>query len=353
MSFPAKERLAAILATGRFANLPTVWTNVLVGGLLGYPWWTEAHSLDDFFTRLYLTPILLGAFLGSCFYVGGCLLGDAADASWDASHRPERPIPRGILSPGPVSLAGYLLLAIGCGGGSLFNTILGIVNAGFESAVAGWKDAASGNLVHLVYTLSYPQVVLSAFLAVSIVLYARLHKRVGRGAPILMALCRGLLVIWAGTLVHTWFAGNSPATLIGVLLSSVLPYALCISVYTIVLSMVARNESAPDVKLPPTLLQVLLVAPPVGVVLYLFLLGSLVPSASFLGLMVAVGAFLGWSSWSLVRLRRSVPEFVSMALAGFCLVDAGFAVLIGWQAIVICLVGFSMALVLQRVAPAT
>ena len=80
-----KLRLA--LQLGRISNLPTVWSNVLVGALLG------GATLDD--ARL---PLLMAAM--SLFYVGGMFLNDAFDRTFDARHRPERPIPSGQVRAG-------------------------------------------------------------------------------------------------------------------------------------------------------------------------------------------------------------------------------------------------------------
>ncbi len=66
----------------RVSNLPTVWTNVLVGNRVG----RRAHHRHG---RLCL------AIAVSLLYMAGMYLNDAFDARWDAQHRPERPIPAG------------------------------------------------------------------------------------------------------------------------------------------------------------------------------------------------------------------------------------------------------------------
>ena len=95
--------LTLALRLGRISNLPTVWTNVLVGVLLA------GGSLAD--PRL---PLLMLAL--SLFYVGGMFLNDAFDREFDAQHRPERPIPSGQVSARQVFVIGFGLLAIGHGG---------------------------------------------------------------------------------------------------------------------------------------------------------------------------------------------------------------------------------------------
>ena len=95
--------LGLALRLGRISNLPTVWTNVLVGVMLA------GGSLAD--TRLALLMLAL-----SLFYVGGMFLNDAFDRDFDAKHRPERPIPSGQVSVQEVFIAGFGLLAMGMAG---------------------------------------------------------------------------------------------------------------------------------------------------------------------------------------------------------------------------------------------
>lgn len=343
---PPLQRLLALLATGRVANLPTVWTNVLAGSLLASP--SLGIALSGF--GLDLADFVLSCLLASCFYVGGCFLGDASDARWDAEHRPDRPIPSGILSSTRVAFAGYALLTAGWFGGCVFDAMLWAVHTPAE-VMPALKSVTPDSAGLLLYGLNYERAVLSTFLALSILLYARLHKRVGTGAPILMALCRGLLVLWAGSLSGSWFGGNPDEA--AALLNRLLPYALCIFTYTIVLSMVARNESDPDVKLPPLLLQLLFLFPPVGVALFLGLRDEWNGSETYLPLATALTAFLAWNLRNRVILLRSVPAFVSGALAGLCLLDALFAASLGWPPVLMCLGLFLLALLLQRIAPAT
>jgi 4-hydroxybenzoate polyprenyltransferase len=129
--------LALALRLGRISNLPTVWSNVLVGALLA------GGGLGD--ARL---PLLLLAC--SAFYVGGMFLNDAFDREFDARHRPER-------------------LALG---------MAGVALASFATASA-WQAMGS-----------------SAALAGAIVLYDAYHKA-NPLSPLLMGLCRVLVVLTA------------------------------------------------------------------------------------------------------------------------------------------------------------
>ena len=76
--------LRAILILGRVSNLPTVWSNVVVGWLIG--------------GGLFGWPILWIVVGVSLLYWGGMTLNDAFDAKWDRENAPERPIPSGAIS---------------------------------------------------------------------------------------------------------------------------------------------------------------------------------------------------------------------------------------------------------------
>lgn len=143
-------KLAVALKLGRISNLPTVWSNVLVGALLA------GARLDD--ARL---PLLMTAM--SLSYVGGMFLNDAFDRDFDALHRPERPIPAGDVSAAQVFGIGFGLLA-----------------GGFVLVAAAAPNARAA---------------LSALgLAATIVGYDAFHKG-NPLAPLLMGLCRVLVVL--------------------------------------------------------------------------------------------------------------------------------------------------------------
>jgi 4-hydroxybenzoate polyprenyltransferase len=147
--------LRLALQLGRISNLPTVWTNVLVGALLA------GVSLAD--GRL---PLLMVAL--SLFYVGGMFLNDAFDSGFDAQHRPERPIPSGQVSARQVFAWGFGLLAAGLLG-------VALASRGVDG-VPGWRALASG-----------------AALAAAIVFYNAHHKG-NVLSPLVMGLCRVFVV---------------------------------------------------------------------------------------------------------------------------------------------------------------
>lgn len=139
-------KLRTALRLGRISNLPTVWTNVLVGALLA------GGELAD--PRLPLLMLALSA-----FYVGGMFLNDAYDAAFDAQHRRDRPIPAAETTEREVFVFGYGLLALG---------------------FAGVAWAGAGRWTVLLAALG---------LAAAIVAYDRFHKG-NPLSPLLMGLCR-------------------------------------------------------------------------------------------------------------------------------------------------------------------
>ncbi len=148
--------LSLALRLGRISNLPTVWTNVLVGALLA------GGQLTD--RRL---PVLMLA--SSLFYIAGMFLNDAFDRDFDARFRPERPIPAGEVTARQVFVAGFGLLASG----------LGIVAAAAGTGAAGWRAFAA-----------------AVALAATIVVYDARHKN-NPLSPLLMGSCRVLVVLTA------------------------------------------------------------------------------------------------------------------------------------------------------------
>ena len=104
--FFAKVRAWLILTRG--SNLPTVWSNLFAGWLLGYVY------ADRFPWGPFLLTSLLGLLIGvSLIYVGGMILNDAFDARWDAERRSTRPIPAGLIAVGEALRAGWGALALG------------------------------------------------------------------------------------------------------------------------------------------------------------------------------------------------------------------------------------------------
>ncbi len=106
------------LILGRVSNLPTVWTNMLVGLVLA------GGVVGGAAADAKTLPLLLAL---SLFYVGGMYLNDAFDAALDALERPERPIPSGRVGRGTVFALGFAML----GGGLALLLWLGLAGGAF------------------------------------------------------------------------------------------------------------------------------------------------------------------------------------------------------------------------------
>ena len=341
-----KQRSLALLATARAANLPTVATHVGVGFFLAFAT-EEGGTLiveSDFLCKAIVVAALL-MFLGSMLYVGGCFLGDAIDARFDAQHRPERPIPQGVLSAPVIAVTGSFMLLVACVLSCLLPLFMIVSFLGMPLV----EVLPALRAVGVLPAFPWQYLVITCGLTATIVLYARYHKPLGVFAPALMALCRALLVIWAGAMV----AAASSILDEFQLHSSVLVYAGCTFLYTLTLSLVARNESDPNAKLPGLALKLLFVLPPILLSGWIFGGRSADSPETAITLGISSLLFLAWCLYAFTRLKHSIPAFVSAALAGFCLMDACFAALIAWPVTLACLLFFLLALLLQRIAPAT
>lgn len=181
-----RSRPRAYLALARVSNLPTVWTNVLAGMVaagVGVAWDTFA----------------VVAAAVSLLYIGGMVLNDAFDWRFDATDRPDRPIPAGEVGATAAFVAGCALLAAG---------VLALVFAG-ATVQAG---------------------IIAVALAAAILYYNYRHKRDPLG-PFVMGVCRGLVYCAAAA-----SAGRVDST--------VLVWATVMAAYVVALTLVAKHADA-------------------------------------------------------------------------------------------------------------
>ncbi len=143
----------SLAASSRIANVPSVLCNVLLGVALAALWGKPLNPTE-------IAPLMLaGVFL----YFGGNFLNDWADRDWDAKHRPERALPRGLFPSGVYLIFATAFMAAGLGFCAMVHTN------------CLWVGAA---------------------IAVMILLYTRIHKR-SAWSVIPMGICRGLLPVLA------------------------------------------------------------------------------------------------------------------------------------------------------------
>ena len=177
------------LDLARAGNFPSVWSNVLAALVLSAP-----------MVGVWPAPglLVLCFIAGSLAYAGGTTLNDVFDAGFDRKHRPERAIPRGLISRATAGWVGALQLAAGLG--------------------------------LLVYAGASP--LAAAGLAATVLLYDWLHKR-WTGSVLLMAGCRVMLAV-------------AIATLPGHVMSrAFVAWMVALFIYIVVLSLLARREYHP------------------------------------------------------------------------------------------------------------
>lgn len=181
---PPRSRRRAYLVLARASNLPTIWSNVLAG-------LAAAGAVMSF--GLFATL----AFAVSLLYTGGMFLNDAFDSRFDATHRPDRPIPAGEVGRAETYVVGFVLLAAG---------VIVLTLAGTNRAVAASYASA---------------------LAAAIVYYDARHKR-DPNSPLVMGLCRGLVYCAA-------------AAAAAVVTQAVVLAALVITAYVALVTMAAKH----------------------------------------------------------------------------------------------------------------
>lgn len=284
-------KLALALQLGRISNLPTVWSNVLVGAVLG------GAALGD--GRL---PLLMLAM--SFFYVGGMFLNDAFDRGFDARHRPERPIPAGQVSATEVFAYGFGMLAVGLAG-------VAVASRGADG-LPGTRALAA-----------------ALALAGTIVLYD-VHHKDNPLSPLLMGLCRVLVVLGAAFAVG---AAAPPAVGLA---------ALALLCHLIGLTYIAKQEHLDRLG---ALWPLALLALPL---VYGGWLALATPMAA-----LPLVLYAGVLAFALRRLQRrargDVPRAVVTLIAGMSVLDA--VVLAGaghLAAAVLAVAAFVLTLALQR-----
>lgn len=168
------NKLMGLARLCRPANLPTAAADILAGIAISC-FFSGIASVDYFLvdTETIIQLVLASVFL----YAGGVVINDVFDAKLDAVERPERPIPRGVVSVKEAGFFGIILL------------IIGYAFAVFVSDISG-----------------YIAMVLSA----SIFVYDGLAKQHAFFGPLVMGICRGLNLLLGisvlGELPIVWIA---------------------------------------------------------------------------------------------------------------------------------------------------
>ena len=271
----------AWLVLARASNLPTVWSNCFAAYWLG-GWGSSA-------------TLLLLCVAATLLYTGGMFLNDVCDVVFDQQYKPERPIIGGRVRRHVVATAALALLLAG---------------------------------VSLLAAINFRALLFGAALALVIVAYDLVHKRIS-WAPVLMAACRFLLYMAAAS------AGQ------GGLTPRALGFAVGLGLYVVGLSYLARGESRAISTSLPWLL--MLFAP--------VIIGLALNFSAFTVLCSMLLLF--WILYGRTVAKENVGRAVAILLAGIVLVDllavSPFSVLpwLGFIAL------FGAALLFQRYVPAT
>ena len=279
---------AVALRLGRVSNLPTVWTNAVVGvALAGVSPWHWAT-----------VPAALGLSLA---YVGGMYLNDAFDRAVDSRERPGRPIPSGAADANTVFALGFALLLGG---------------------VAMLLGAARG------FGVSSEWAVLAGLALGGVITAYNWDHKGNPLSPLWMGACRLLAYVSAGL--------AAAAVLSAPLLAAVV--SLC---YLIGLTYIAKQETLERIgNLWPLLFLVVPLA-----------YGAwLAEGGADWMVLVALTAWIGAALALLLRRRPGdVPRAVVSLIAGIALLDAMFLTIAGWTGAVPLALGcFATTLALQR-----
>lgn len=194
-----KQRVIDLLAMSRFANLPTVWSNVFSAFVL-------AWILSSCQSPLFGFPLFGVCFMVSCLYLGGCFLNDWHDSEFDRQTRPDRPIPSGRWHRHHILILACSLMFAGSAGMFLFS-----IKGGFFSIL----------------------------IVVSILLYTKWHKT--KPFSLLFMAGARLLVYPTAYFAITPELHASPQKEWLYLIAAALP----MGIYILGISLTARNESKP------------------------------------------------------------------------------------------------------------
>ena len=160
----------------RPANIITSIADVLAGIAV------SGFLINATFFSDYILPVLLLCISTIGLYGGGVVFNDVFDAELDKLERPERPIPKGIVSIGEAAALGVILL------------ITGIITAAMVSSVSG---------------------LLAISIAIAALIYNKWSKHNAIAGPLNMGLCRGLNLLLGISIViaaipEWWFIAFVP-----------------------------------------------------------------------------------------------------------------------------------------------
>lgn len=285
------------------------------------------------------------------------MLGDWRDIDFDQQNRPTRPLPRGIITPSLVKTSAWFLIfaafALACCPGLILEILQPSRSA--SSLLSLYSECPQ----YLKYVFQLDRIATLSVLTLCIVTYAFFHKQNRTLALTLMSSCRFWLIMFAFVAAQdfhtfpTWSGDHDPILFFYQWFQPwMIIMASCIGLYTFSLSSVAATESNDHPFSYRKLLFLGMLSLPLIAVYALKTVASF-PHHGLLLLGASLIIYLAWLIHSFSVLPQSKPAFVSKALAGFCLLDACIASTFSLPITLLCLGLFGLALLLQKVTPAT
>ena len=261
----------------RISNSPTIISNVMVGLALAIQSHTREWADRATPPRLDFLSILVAISLGLLLiYFSGMIFNDAIDAKWDKKHRPNRPIPSGMIKKRDAWLTASFALGSGV----------------------------------LLCGMNRDSMLFPLLLAVVVLAYTFLHRWFVP-AIVLMALSRALVYVVA------MFALGHPPPFV-----HLLGFCIAIGVYTALLTLIGRREHEGASK-HASLVWLMVVPPFIPLAMY----GGV---TSFFWIMLVV--FIVWLLIAWRDFRKSTNQPIAgmhKLLAGFCLLDCVLIASIG------------------------
>lgn len=206
--------LRALLELCRISNLPTVWSNSLLGLLAGLYIFDEFRIEDLANHRVAITAFgTLFALSMSMIYCGGMIMNDWADRAIDQNERPNRPIPSGRVTVKAAQGLMFLMF--------FWALVLILIISGLGALTPMGSDAGVTALV----------------LIACVTLYNFAHQY-SPLAIVFMALCRAMIIL-CGVLIVGSYEQLSESS--GNLIYLIGPAATLFA-YTLLISIVARRE---------------------------------------------------------------------------------------------------------------
>jgi 4-hydroxybenzoate polyprenyltransferase len=179
-----RSKSRAYLLLARVSNLPTVWSNVIAGAVASG---ASAAPFD-------IGRLAAGA---SFLYTAGMFLNDIFDREFDATHRPDRPLPSGDLASPAAARGAAVLIAIG---------LLLIGGQPPSRPALAWSTVL-----------------------IAVILYYNWRHKCDPFGPLWMGACRGLVYCVAASAV-----ASTVSTRVGIA-------AAAMTLYVVVLTQVAKR----------------------------------------------------------------------------------------------------------------